>query len=351
MLDLNHNIIDDDIEFKNFDFSFMPFEQLERQRPPFFPGGSTPPPSNFPPDFESPPGFNFPGGTFNPPGMPKSPPPKYIPNKNAAGVQSFGPMGGNIETQAVSPRSIRFCLYKYTYIWERSGRSYWTFLLNVDRRTASGFRWTGRRWVYFGVDLRRIDSFICYRTSFEDDCEECNNFRQGNKISQSSKKEYLLNETRDVYAQTLISADVPEIEEDFVTQTIGYIDDDNIKSDLPCLKIRNIGYRITLEVAYPTNFDKDLKNTINQLASEACNDAYVTISSTRNNEENFTPLENFNSSLSLIPETLKSFSDSFNSKLEQLNLSSDISNNITCSIRNEKINSNWKPYFYNNAQF
>ena len=177
MLDLNDDPYEDDIEFENYEILSVPFESFQRQRPPSFPipGGNVPPISNYPPDFDSPPGFNFPGGVFNPPGLPKSPPPNYIPNKNSAGVQSFGPSGGGIETKAVSSNSIRFCRYKFTYIWERNGRNYWAFLLNVDSRSVSGFRWRGRNWVYFGIDLRRIDAFVCYRSAFEDDCDDCKN--------------------------------------------------------------------------------------------------------------------------------------------------------------------------------
>jgi len=172
MLDLNDNYFEDDIEFEKYETSPIPFESFQRQRPPLLPmpgpGGNLPPIGNYPP------AFNFPGGTFAPPGVPKSPPPNYIPNKTSAGVQSFSTGGGGIQTTAVSSNSIRFCLYKYTYIWQRNGRSYWTFLLNVDRRSVSGFRWTGRQWVYFGIDLRQVDAFVCYRSASEGDCEYCN---------------------------------------------------------------------------------------------------------------------------------------------------------------------------------
>jgi hypothetical protein len=63
---------------------------------------------------------------------------------------------------AVSPNSIRPWLYKYAYIWLRDGNSFWAWLTNVDRKSAAGWRWTGRRWVYWGTDLRRIDNFVCY---------------------------------------------------------------------------------------------------------------------------------------------------------------------------------------------
>ena len=182
MLNLDEDIYEDNTEFINF-------ESFERQRPPFLPipDGNLPPTHNYPPGFNypseenigphpfnypeegfNPPAFNFPGGDFTPPGAPKSPPPNYIPSKKEQGVQNINQGQYTPGTKAVSPNSIRFCVFKYTYIWEKNGRSYWAFLFNVDRRSVSGFRWTGRNWIYFGVDLRRIDSFVCYRSTFED---------------------------------------------------------------------------------------------------------------------------------------------------------------------------------------
>lgn len=348
MFNNDDNTYEDDMKFENFEFSPMPYESFQRQRPrpPFFPTEpgdvNIPPigdiyPPNLDSDFGSP-GFNFPGGGFTPPGLPKSPPPNYIPSKSDSGVQSFSSSGYG--AKAVSPGSIRFCLYKFTYIWERSGRNYWAFLLNVDRRSVSGFRWFRRRWVYFGVDLRRIDSFVCYRSTFEDDCADCNSLKQDDISLQNSKKDYYLNGTRDVYSQTLASIDIPEVKEDFVTQTVGYVDDEKIESQVPCVKARSIGYRITLEVTYPSNYDKLIKNKLNEAANEASNDAYKVISSTRSNDGYSNPLENFNSSLEAIPEAIKTFSNSFNSKLNLLNLSPDIFRDITYSIRQEKIHNN-----------
>lgn len=211
---------DDNTEFLNFEFSSIPYESFHRQRPPFIPmpSGNIPPMGHYPPESDYPPGFNHPCGGFTPPGMPKSPPPSYIPSKNDKGVQNFSQVEYGPETKAVSPNSIRFCLFKYTYIWEINGRSYWAFLFNVDRRSVSGFRWLGRNWVYFGVDLRRIDSFVCYnRSALVDDCENCENLRHDEISLLNTKKEYSLNETRDVYTQTLASLDIPEVKEDFST--------------------------------------------------------------------------------------------------------------------------------------
>lgn len=178
MLNLNADAYEDDIKFEKYETSFITSESFQRQRPPFLPipsGSNIPPIGNYPPDFDNPPSFNFPGGGFTPPGMPKSPPPNYIPSKKDHGVENFNQGQYGPGPKAVSQNSIRFCVFKYTYIWEVNGRSYWAFLFNVNRNSVSGFRWTGRNWVYFGVDLKRIDSFVCYRSASEDDCDDCKN--------------------------------------------------------------------------------------------------------------------------------------------------------------------------------
>ncbi|MDZ5254763.1 hypothetical protein [Clostridium sp. LIBA-8841] len=93
---------------------------------------------------------------------PLGPPPSHIPSKQDAGVQHATFSSGGGATKAVSPGSIRNCLFRFTYIWQNNGRSYWAYLTRVDRRSVSGWRWAGFRWVFFGVDLRRIDSFVCF---------------------------------------------------------------------------------------------------------------------------------------------------------------------------------------------
>lgn len=129
----------------------------ERIVPPFFPGGPGPsaPPWNQPP---RPPGPKPgpPSGPQSGPGQsggPPGPPPNMTPKKSF----SSGP-----QTKAVSPGSIRPCRFQFVYIWLRNGNSFWAWLINVDRRTAYGFRWTGWRWVYFGISLNRIDYFECF---------------------------------------------------------------------------------------------------------------------------------------------------------------------------------------------
>lgn len=137
----------DDFELDNEDCENCPFY---RQRPPIFgPSGPQIPPPQMGPGPGPGPG---PGGGPSM-GPPAGPPPSMKPNiKQKQGIGA----------QAVDPRSIRRCRNRYVYLELYNGREFWAWLNFVGRRSVSGWRWTGFRWVYFGVDLRRIDSFYCY---------------------------------------------------------------------------------------------------------------------------------------------------------------------------------------------
>lgn len=94
------------------------------------------------------PGFPIPpsqGPQFN---QPPGPPPAFIPQQ---------PIG----IFAVDPGAIRNCLFRFTYIWPHRDRGFWMFPTFVGPRSVAGFRWTGFNWVYFGMDLRDIQSFTC----------------------------------------------------------------------------------------------------------------------------------------------------------------------------------------------
>jgi hypothetical protein len=98
------------------------------------------------------PPFGFPGmPPFSPPGMspsgpPLGPPPSYIPEQ---------------APYAVDPGSIRRCRNKYTYIWLKNGDNFWFYPVYIGKKSISGYRWIGFWWVYYGTDLKRIESFIC----------------------------------------------------------------------------------------------------------------------------------------------------------------------------------------------
>ncbi len=91
---------------------------------------------------------------------PPGPPPNFIPPK----PQVQGPatsLQGGPSTLAIDPGQINFCLFKFTYIWQTNGRSYWAYLVRAGRNSIAGFRFRKGRWVYFGLDLRNIESFFC----------------------------------------------------------------------------------------------------------------------------------------------------------------------------------------------
>lgn len=110
-----------------------------------FPGGGFPgggfPGGGFP-------GGGFPGGGGQAQG-PTSPPPQFVPQMPATPF-------------AVDPGGIRRCLYRNTYVWQTNGDQFWFFPTFVGRRSVAGFRWFGRFWSYYGVDLRSIRSFTCF---------------------------------------------------------------------------------------------------------------------------------------------------------------------------------------------
>jgi hypothetical protein len=81
-------------------------------------------------------------------GVPTSPPPSFIPPQQA-------------EAYAVDPGGIGRCLFRYTYVWLRGFEQFWFYPTFVGRNSVSGYRWTGFRWIYFGIDLRQIQSFTC----------------------------------------------------------------------------------------------------------------------------------------------------------------------------------------------
>src|SRR3712207_8775854 len=75
----------------------------------------------FPP---GPPPFGFPGsgnmfpGPGNKEAPPMGPPPSFTPSKTETKA--------GINVKAVDPGSIRFCKYKYTYLWLTNGNSFWS---------------------------------------------------------------------------------------------------------------------------------------------------------------------------------------------------------------------------------
>lgn len=94
------------------------------------------------------PPFGQQGGQFGPP---SGPPPSFVPQQ----AQEIGVM-------AVDPGAISGCLFRFVFIRLTNGQRFWAWLVFVGPRSIAGWRWTGNRWVYFGIDLERISSFQCF---------------------------------------------------------------------------------------------------------------------------------------------------------------------------------------------
>ncbi|WP_299093929.1 transporter [uncultured Metabacillus sp.] len=104
-------------------------------------------------------GPQVPGTPPRPPGAfpipspqkaPTAPPPAFVPSQQAA------------TPFAVDPWAISLCLFRNTYLWLSNGQQFWYFPIFVGTSSVAGFRWTGRFWTVFGIDTRRIVSFMCF---------------------------------------------------------------------------------------------------------------------------------------------------------------------------------------------
>ncbi|MGG1675823.1 transporter [Neobacillus sp. NRS-1170] len=119
----------------------MPPHGGSQHQPPH--GGFPPPPPQHGGGHQPP----FGGGQHG--GPPTVPPPAFIPHEQ-------------VGLYAVDPGGIRPCLYRYTYIWLRSGKNFWYYPTYVGRTSIAGYRWRGNHWQYYGMDLDRIRSFTCH---------------------------------------------------------------------------------------------------------------------------------------------------------------------------------------------
>lgn len=114
------------------------------------PGPPFTPPGLFPPD-----GRGLPGPPPMPPGQGPGGAPRFPP-------PAFEPAEPRAAPFALDPGAVLPCRFRFSYIWPRSGRSFWAWITFVGRRSFAGFRWTGSRWVYFAMDLRDVRSIQCF---------------------------------------------------------------------------------------------------------------------------------------------------------------------------------------------
>lgn len=136
------------------------------------------------------------------------PPPSFTPKQNTVSKNN------NPSLLKVSPGSIRPCKYQYVYMWLTNGNSFWAWLTNIDHNTASGFRWNGYRWVYFGIDLNRVESFECYGFGF---------YRKTDNVISNIRTQKLAPQTFDIeypYIDGMKNEDVENIINSEIVDTV-----------------------------------------------------------------------------------------------------------------------------------
>ena len=89
---------------------------------------------------------------FQQQGPPKNPPPNYTPKLSDVAAPNLT----DIKFGVIVP-----CLFRFTYLWLKSGGSFWLYIVYVGRNSISGWRYKGGQWVYFSLYLKEIKNFIC----------------------------------------------------------------------------------------------------------------------------------------------------------------------------------------------
>lgn len=87
-------------------------------------------------------------------GPPTSPPPQYKPQKSQAAT-------GTGYAFMVDPVVVQYCLNNYTYVWLKDGSEFWYYPFTLGQNSIGGYLWDGTRWIYYGLDLNKIDTVSC----------------------------------------------------------------------------------------------------------------------------------------------------------------------------------------------
>lgn len=85
-------------------------------------------------------------------GPPTKPPPSYTPKLSDVAAPSLTA----VEFGSISP-----CIFRFTYLWLKNGKAFWSYLVFIGRTSISGWSFIGGQWVYFAIDLKEIKNFIC----------------------------------------------------------------------------------------------------------------------------------------------------------------------------------------------
>ena len=101
-------------------------------------------------------------GRFGPIGFNPAPPGQRRGETPNSPPPSFSPVEPRISQFALDAGSVMPCRFRFAYIWPRRGQPFWAWITFVGRRSFAGFKWVGRRWVYFAMDLRDVRNIQCF---------------------------------------------------------------------------------------------------------------------------------------------------------------------------------------------
>ncbi|MGL4742534.1 MAG: hypothetical protein ACRC41_17370 [Sarcina sp.] len=95
---------------------------------------------------------------------PMEPPPKEkVPSCDKCPLDQKKVNDVKTPAYSVSGAALACCLNKMTYIWQGDGKEYWAHIFYIDHICFVGWRWNiyVNDWVYFGVDLSKVEAFSC----------------------------------------------------------------------------------------------------------------------------------------------------------------------------------------------
>lgn len=99
----------------------------------------------------------------NPKTKPMELPPKHTPPKCDSCTKTID--STDYPKYGVSAKAISCCLDKLTYIWQNDKKEYWCYIFYIDHVCFVGWRWEKHinDWVYFGIDISKVEAFSCKR--------------------------------------------------------------------------------------------------------------------------------------------------------------------------------------------
>lgn len=85
--------------------------------------------------------------------------PKFIPD-----IYKAKAVGNKAtpDTDIVTFSTIEHCMKKYTYIWLKDGKVFWSVPISEKNEFINLWMWNMGQWVFTKIPLANLDCFMCY---------------------------------------------------------------------------------------------------------------------------------------------------------------------------------------------